>query len=460
MAHRRRCTIAGVASTEVTGLKAFAANSDWLAEEGLRLDATAYVSGGLQARDKILSRNGDCKPLNKVSRIFYEGRFARNYVQNADHGVPFFTASDMTLANLQGLRLLSKKKSPNLSVLQVHSGWTLMSRSGTIGRMVYARGEMEGMSASDDIIRIIADQSEVRPGFLFAFLSGHLAQAMIAQRTYGSVIQHIEPHHIADLPIPLPDKAFAERIHALVESAAGKRTKAALLLQDAAKYFDNLAGPMILTHDHSRSAGIVRSDQLAGRLDAFHHIGWAAEPHFGGGDRIDDIANVIASSRVPRIYVKKGIPFLSGIDIFKLRPTSRTHIAKFIAEQFDACVKRGQLAVQGSGSRSGLIGRVAYIGARMDGWAASHDLFRIAASDAADIARIFAFLTAESGHRIMLKHSYGTAIPHVNPQGIAALRIPSLPQQLVEGAARALVLREEADAEEALAIEEVEVWLN
>jgi hypothetical protein len=32
-------------------LKTFVARSGWLTDEGRRLDATAYVGGGLQARD-------------------------------------------------------------------------------------------------------------------------------------------------------------------------------------------------------------------------------------------------------------------------------------------------------------------------------------------------------------------------------------------------------------------------
>jgi hypothetical protein len=59
----------------------------------------------------------------------------------------------------------------------------------------------------------------------------------------------------------------------------------------------------------------------------------------------------------------------------------------------------------------------------------------------------------------MLRHSYGTSIPHVNPDGIAALRVPTLPSGLSDKAVRALELREQADRDEEQAIGEVEEWL-
>jgi type I restriction enzyme S subunit len=282
---------------------------------------------------------------------------------------------------------------------------------------------------------------------------------MIQQKTYGSVVQHIEPHHIADLPVPLPDATVQERIHALVDGAAAARTEAARLLDEAGAYFDALAGPMPSAHDHARAAAIVARARLDGRLDAFYHVGWAAEPQLPGGERIGHLAEVISTSRVPRIYVERGAPFLSGIDVFRICPPIRVRLATRIAESFDARVRAGDLAVQGSGQRYGLVGRVAYIGRRLDGWASSHDLFRIRASDPTITARIFAFLRSESGHRVMLRHSYGTSIPHVNPQGIADVEVPLLPPELNVKANRALELREQADADEERAIQEVESWL-
>lgn len=440
----------------------FIARSAWAEEEGLRLDAATYASGGLEERDHItLSRRlPSWRRLASLAELRYEGRFARKYVRDENLSVPFLTASDIQLADLKGMLRLSIKRTPQLPSLLLEEGWSLLSRSGTIGKVAYVRAEMAGMAASDDIIRCIPRPAVIYSGYLFAFLAGAQAQVMIRQKTYGNVIQHIEPEHIADMPVPIPNDAFQERIHGLVTRAAEARTEASRLLDAASGYFDALAGPMPSSHDHAYALGVVRSRDLDYRLDAFHHVGWASEAKFDAGDRIDSLAEIISTNRVPRVYIAEGIPFLSGIDVFRFRPSVRVHLAPYIADAFAARVSAGDIAIQGSGQRYGLLGRPAYIGKYMDGWAASHDLFRIRAQTLRDTSRIYAFLRSESGHRVMLRHSYGTSIPHVNPYGIADICIPALPPDLDEAATRAIELREQADADEDIAIREVEAWVG
>jgi type I restriction enzyme, S subunit len=443
-------------------MRAFVGKSVWVKEEGLRLEASTYASGGLEARDKILKSGWNWKRLDVLCDIFNGPRFVRSYVRDPKRGIPFLSSSDMLLADPQGVPFLSlKNTSPVLmEKLTIRTGWTLISCSGTIGRTVFVRSDMEGMTASQHVMRTVIKDPVIWPGYLFAFLTSSLAQSMIKQKTYGNVIQHIEPQHIGDLPVPLPDDIEQQCIHNMVMSAARDRTEASNLFHEVEAYFDSLIGPMSSTHDHAYMLGVAYRSKLNMRLDAFHHIGWAVESNINEGDRIADLAVVISTNRVPRIYVKRGIPFLSGIDIFQMRPTARVRLATYIADRFGTRVKNGDIAIQGSGQRYGLVGRAAYIGNRLDGWAASHDLFRIRTSNIADTARIYAFLRSDSGHRAMLRHSYGTSIPHVNPDGIASVCIPPLPSDLTAKAVKALQLIEQADADEEQAIRKVEQWLN
>lgn len=444
--------------SEQTSVKSFIAQSRWFLHEGLRLDASAYATGGLEIQDRIMGRPW-CH-LDKAAMLHKGPRFSRIYVHDRFRGVPLFSSSDILLADLDTVPTLSKSATPQLNALLIAEGWTLISRSGTIGNTTYVRAEMAGMAASEHVMRAIPNTSVVTPGYLFAFLSTRYGQTLLRRRTYGSIIQHIEPEHIADIPAPLPDSSFQEHIHALVAHAASARTQASRLLDEVAAYFNALAGPMTSRHDHSRAVGIVMRSGLKQRLDAFHHVGWATESTLISGDPIAKLATVISTARVPRVYVKRGVPFLSGIDVFQLSPKVRVRLASHIADAFDARVKKGDLAVQGSGQRYGLLGRAAYIGRRLDGWAASHDLFRIRSTDPAAIARIFAFLRSDAGRRAMLRHSYGTSIPHVNPVGIASVLVPALSSELTDKAMAALELREQADADEERAIQEVEAWLS
>jgi len=196
------------------------------------------------------------------------------------------------------------------------------------------------------------------------------------------------------------------------------------------------------------------------RLDAFHHVGWAAEVDGFDGTPIGDLAKVTRPGIVKRIFVERGIPWVSGIDIYQIRPSFRERIRRAEAEASDCLIHEGQVLIQRSGQRYGLIGRPAFVGQRCDGWAAGEHLIRLTTMNAYDAALVFAFARSDVGRRILMRSSYGTSIPELNPQIVAAVRVPPLPPPLLAAANRALALREQADADEERAIREVEAWLG
>ena len=445
---------------EMLKVKVFVARKHWLTEEGSRLDAATFAAGGLEARDRIFRCQWPKRRLGEVCTASYEARFARRYIMDPSRGTPFLTGSDMLLADLRGLLYLSKRATPQMQKLVVRRGWTLMSRSGTIGRTVFVRGEMEGMAGSDDVIRLVPNETVVAPGYLFGFLTSPSGQAMIHQKTYGSVVQHIEPHHIQDLPVPVPGSSEQQRIHDLVAGAADARTEATRLLDAASSYFDRLVDPTLQTHDHARAVGVVWRSDLANRLDAFHHVGWAVESAGLDGIPIGKLGQVWRPPILRRIFVERGIPFVSGIDVYQVRVPFRQRIMRAEAMKAQCILKAGQVLVQRSGQRYGLIGQPAYVSRLMDGWAATEDLMRIDLQEPGRAGTVIAFLRSSAGRRALIRQSYGTSIPHLNPEYLAGTCIPELPQTLASGAQRALELREQADADEEQAIREVEAWLS
>jgi type I restriction enzyme S subunit len=441
--------------------RCFEVKSDWLPDQASRLDAAAYAEGGLAARDRIKAGPWPWCALGELARIFSETRFARTYVSDQKHGVPYLTGSDMLLCDLSGLLILSRRQTPQLTRLLIRPTWTLMSCSGTVGRTVFVRQDMDSMVLSHDVIRIVGQKSRVLSGYLFAFLTSAPAQAMIRQHTYGSVVQHIEPHHLTGLPVPLPEVAEQRRIHELVQRAAAARAEASRLLDQASGYFGTLAGSFRYAHEHALAAGIVRRSELRQtRLDAFTHTGWAAEGRNLKGERLSSLAEVSRPGIIKRLFAERGTPFVSGVDVFQLRPEARSRLRSDEAVKSGAVIEAAQILVQRSGQRYGLLGRPAYVGKRLDGWAGSEDLVRITSRDPALVGRLFAFLRSEAGRRQLISQSYGTSIPHINPEGVASLKVPSLPLDLATSANRALELREQADADEERAIREVEAWLG
>ena len=96
--------------------------------------------------------------------------------------------------------------------------------------MVYARPDMDGMSTSQHIMKVLPDPKKAPSGYVFAFLSSRYGVPLITSGTYGSIIQSIEPEHIADLPVPRLGDEIERAAHRLVEEAAELRANASALL--------------------------------------------------------------------------------------------------------------------------------------------------------------------------------------------------------------------------------------
>ena len=75
---------------------------------------------------------------------------------------------------------------------------------------------------------------------MYAYLSSKFGVPQVISGTYGAIIQHIEPQHIAGLPVPRFDEKLERRVHELVEAAAELRASAAKGLREVRGRFDKL----------------------------------------------------------------------------------------------------------------------------------------------------------------------------------------------------------------------------
>ena len=101
--------------------------------------------------------------------------------------------------------------------------------------MAYARQDMDGLACTEDVLRVIPDKESVPSGYLYAYLSSKFGVPLVVSGTYGASIQHIEPAHIASLPVPRLGDAVEQRVHELVEKAANCAHQGSLLYQKASE---------------------------------------------------------------------------------------------------------------------------------------------------------------------------------------------------------------------------------
>lgn len=219
-------------------------SSAWLHKPGTRLSAAGYVSGAFELTDRLERLGKDCQPLAAVTQGYQGGvyrppifgmQFARNLVTAPAHGVRFLTGSTMLRVDLSQLPLVRADlaKSPKFAMLQLLPGMTLVSCSGTIGRVAYTRPSMEGIWSSQDIMKIRPDAAKIPPGYLYAFLSSRFGIPLLTAGTYGGVVQHIEREHVIDIPVPRMGSTVEVGAHELVEQAARDLDRHMSLMESA-----------------------------------------------------------------------------------------------------------------------------------------------------------------------------------------------------------------------------------
>ncbi len=91
-----------------------------------------------------------------------------------------------------------------IDAIRVQRGDILITRSGTIARVVMVAARHHGAIVSDDLIRVRIADEELR-AYVYAYLQTDFALGQMKRNEYGAVQQHLEPRHVAGIMIPLPD---------------------------------------------------------------------------------------------------------------------------------------------------------------------------------------------------------------------------------------------------------------
>ncbi len=441
--------------------------SDWLNEGGRRLDCNPYMSGALEARDTLKQLKARKDALSTLTTGYaggiYNGPvFARIWVDDPRYGVPFLSNSDMLNADLSNVPLLQRRyaESRKLAHLKLTHGTTLITCSGTIGRMTFVRPDMEGMWSSQHIMKVVPDPQRIPPGYLYAFLSSNYGVPLVISGTYGAIIQHIEPEHIAGLDVPRFDDALEQKIHSKIILAAELRSRASTCLQQVSEQFDDLFPDLGLKNISSLSVSAVQADCLRARMDAEYHNPRAVrirkrmtqEPHVSIGDWCDE---VFLPGIFKRIHVdgpEFSAPYYTGYSLYWNEPEPKGYLSKVTKLFEQVSLKEGMVLIQAFGQEGGLTGRPVWVGRHLDKAATTHMLVRLISKDRHKAAYLYGFLNSLLAYRQISCLTYGGSIPHFDVAGIKTVLIPRLsPAKEAEIAER--VLHAVADRDEALQLE-------
>ena len=419
--------------------------SAWFQEQGLRLDASPYVSGALTVK-KLLERLPGTVPLASLTAghnggIFNGPMFRRIYLTDPEHSVPFLSTKDMMAADLTRLPRLLKADahSAPLSYLEIEPGMTLISCSGfNAGRRAYVRPDMGGIWSSQDTLKVQPDLGKIKSGYLYAFLLSRLGEALVRGSVYGSAVKHIEPHHIAGLPVPRFGERVESEIHELVEESAALRARHQAELVAATKDFFDSNGLRELNelrwHQQERDLGFevasvgptsLRALNLAPRARRLIEKLKSTSGRSLGA--ICEGGILRTGTRFRRIDSDPGhgVRLIGQRQSFWLRPEGRWISEAAAPDDIRLTDETILVAARGTLGENEVYSRSIFVTGSWLVHAYSQDYVRVVSGDPeVSGAYLFAFFRSDAAFRALRSFSVGGKQQEYHPQLLRALHIP------------------------------------
>lgn len=307
----------------------------------------------------------------------------------------------------------------------------------------------QGRVYSDDVIRVSFNEV-YDTGFVYTFLKSKTGSKILTTNGYGSVITHLEPEHLATIPIPDAPTMLKKKIHDLIVRSYELRDESNDLIDQAtALLIDELKLPDIDAFDvglYKKAAPVdtfsVRLSKMSGRLDASYHVPivnaivehlrqHAEEVTTVGDSRIS--REVILPGRFKRVYVDEGYGrvFIGGKQLYELDPTNKKYLSNVhhgdrISRQLELHENMTLITC------SGTIGKVALVGKHWENWTANQHIIRIlpASEDIAGYLNIF--LASDYGKVLITRFTYGSVVDEIDDNHVRQIAIPLLKNHTVQ----------------------------
>ena len=398
-------------------------------QNGLRFDASYHLSEGLVVKRQIASSPYETITIKDVtSDIFYGNRAKRVYVSKKERGIPFLSSSDILQADLENVKLASKKYTQCIEQMKLKKGWTLISRSGTIGNCAFANAKHAQKLASEDVIRLVPNNI-LRGGLIYAYLASKQGHSLLTQGTFGAVIQHIEPNFIASLPIPIFPDDFQKKVDDLIQESARLREEATDAMDEAVNYFDAMY-PISESVRKTFSLGLKNLKLgFAAYNNNLEVDGFIKSYASNSYELKDRTSKIFAPPLFKHIYLNKdnGYPFMTGSELtqFNLR-YYRWLSPRGVKDINDYVVKQGTLLLYKSGTTDGgILGNVFIADKKLDGCCLSDHVIRIVFAEERQAYWAFAFLRSKGGIKMLQRLATGTMIPFITPERLSHILIPN-----------------------------------
>lgn len=403
----------------------------------LRLDAEFYSMERLKAQILIeeLKKAGISIGLTEDfgKKIFHRPRFRRNYVSK-NEGDPYLMPNEIFLFPIKARKFI--KDYPE--GLRIEPDWILITCSGSTGRVRISDRILSKYVMSHDLIRLVPeDKSSL--GYVYAYLNTWIGQAFLTKTNYGGPIKHIEPHHVANIPIPLVEEDIMKKVNDMILEAHKMREEAQLKLFQAEELFYKELGLPNIDEDDVQYFGgdlgkkvksfTVKASKLDLRLDASYHTPLARkvlDELLESNLQIVSMGSVMDRAYVPprfkRIYVKpqKGVPFLLPVHSVLIKYFDIKYLWKPLAERPEYKLNPGMILI----TRSGTLGRVILVTEYISSWVASDDFIYTIPKKDINPGYLVVFLQSIYGQAQIMRETYGGVIKHLEETHITKIKLP------------------------------------
>lgn len=448
----------------------------WVNDGEKRFDASFYGQDIIAARillDKI-SRELKTQPLQELTdNIFMPALKIK--IPFSEFGEEYLTQSEIEFFLPKARKRIDTKRIKNPEMWKVKKGYLLISQSGTIGRITIATEYLEKFIISPNPIRVIADES-IR-GYLYAFLSCWIGQALVKSPQYGVTVKHILPHHLYNIPIPRFPNLEKEINQKILKAQKLREEAQKLLLNAEEMLYSELGLPKIDEDDVEYFGGEigrlvnafeVRSNELNYRLDASYHTPilrlikrnlqeGEKKNHFTLRRLGNGVADVFELPTYKRIYIKpeNGYPILSGahlrqIKLYDLKYISGLSFFKNGKSFIDKYrIRKGWILI----TERGTTGVCALVTDYWNNWLASHNILRVIPQNI-NSGFLLSYLNTKYAQDQLKSKELGAVVEVLDPEDVKDILIPIPKNDKVEQKIGSLVIEAYNKKDKANRIEE------
>lgn len=435
---------------------------------GKRFEASVFDIEAKQARQIIQTGKYPVTFIggeHGLTSSYTCARFKRIWLKKSDY--PIFQPSGITDIKPSPDGYISRLTRTDIDALRVKRGQILMTCSGTVGKLSYVSKTLDGKIFSHDLLRINC-KTPTDAGYIYAYLKSKTGNKILLTNGYGAVITHIEPEHLAAVPIPDAPAGIKEKIHKLIVRSYELRDDSNDLIDKATQLLIRELHLPPLDEIEKFSGTVntfsVKLSESKNRADGSFHLPvvdklikrlstHAGELTTVGDSRISK--EVILPGRFKRVYVEdeNGYVLFGGKQIYELDPSSKKYLSgakhgKHFVEQL--AIHMNDTLI----TRSGTIGKVALTPKHWENWIASEHIIRVVPQSTEIAGYLNIFLASEYGHKLISRYIYGSVVDEIDDDHVRRIPIPLLKNKAVQKQINDLALKANSLRYEAYSLEQ------